>query len=296
MRETQMKKIIAAAVATAFVAPAFAADVTISGAGEVIFIDTAGSTETQVDQVFTVGASTELANGMTVSTDINIGADDDGENSKAIFNEGGNSVTISGAFGKIDIGDTSGAVDAIDDITESAKELGQGTDGDDAAVLWTLPTLAEGLTVNLSMNTDTNTADSDVDSAGKANGVSVKYSNSGLTIGYGVNEYDSNVEEAIYNASYSMSGVKVALESLKDTTAAGVETKQNAYGLTYTTGDLLIGVETQETSSAGSVSTDYTVYTVQYSLGGGVTAYIETSDDAKTADSDTTAAGLEFKF
>jgi len=289
-----MKKIIALAVASAFVAPAFAADVTISGASEAIFIDTAGATSTQIDQAFTVGASTELANGMTVSTDINMGADDDGET--GLFNEGGNSVTISGAFGKIDIGDTSGAVDAIDDVTESAKELGQGTDGNDAAVLWTLPTLAEGLTVNLSMNTDSSTVDSDVDTAGKANGVSVKYSNSGLTIGYGVNEYDSNVEEAVYNASYSMSGVKVALESLKDTTAAGVETKQNAYGLTYTTGDLLIGVETQETSSAGSVSTDYTIYTVQYSLGGGVTAYIETSDDAKTTDSDTTAAGLEFKF
>jgi len=289
-----MKKIIALAVASAFVAPAFAADVTISGASEAIFIDTAGATSTQIDQAFTVGASTELANGMTVSTDINMGADDDGET--GLFNEGGNSVTISGAFGKVDIGDTSGAVDAIDDVTESAKELGQGTDGNDAAVLWTLPTLAEGLTVNLSMNTDSSTVDSDVDTAGKANGVSVKYSNSGLTIGYGVNEYDSNVEEAVYNASYSMSGVKVALESLKDTTAAGVETKQNAYGLTYTTGDLLIGVETQETSSAGSVSTDYTIYTVQYSLGGGVTAYIETSDDAKTTDSDTTAAGLEFKF
>jgi len=289
-----MKKIIAAAVATAFVAPAFAADITISGASEAIFIDTAGSTSTQVDQVFTVAASTELANGMTVSTDINMGADDDGET--GLFNEGGNSLTISGAFGKIDIGDTSGAVDAIDDVTESAKELGQGTDGNDAAVLWTLPSLAEGLTVNVSLNTDTNTADADVDSAGKANGVSVKYSNSGLTIGYGVNDYDSNVEEAIYNATYSMGGIKVAMESLKDTTAAGVETKQNAYGITYQTGDLMLGWETQETSSAGTVSTDYTIFTAQYSLGGGVTAYIETSDDAKTANSDTTAAGIEFKF
>jgi len=289
-----MKKIIAAAVATAFVAPAFAADITISGASEAIFIDTAGSTSTQVDQVFTVAASTELANGMTVSTDINMGADDDGET--GLFNEGGNSLTISGAFGKIDIGDTSGAVDAIDDVTESAKELGQGTDGNDAAVLWTLPSLAEGLTVNVSLNTDTNTADSDVDSAGTANGVSVKYSNSGLTIGYGVNDYDSNVEEAIYNATYSMGGIKVAMESLKDTTAAGVETKQNAYGITYQTGDLMLGWETQETSSAGTVSTDYTIFTAQYSLGGGVTAYIETSDDAKTANSDTTAAGIEFKF
>jgi hypothetical protein len=296
MRETQMKKIIAAAVAAAFVAPAFAADVTISGAGEVIFIDAAGSTSTQVDQVFTVGASTELANGMTVSTDINIGADDDGENSKAIFNEGGNSVTVSGAFGTIDIGDTSGAVDAIDDVTESAKELGVGTGGDDAAVLWTLPSLAEGLTVNLSMNTDTNTADSDVDSAGKANGVSVKYANSGLTVGYGVNDYDSNVEEAIYNATYSMSGVTVALESLKDTAADGTETKYSNFGITYKTGDLMLGYETQEKKASGSVSNEYNIVTAQYSLGGGVTAYVETYEDTKTADSDKTALGLEFKF
>jgi hypothetical protein len=220
----------------------------------------------------------------------------DASTETGLFNEGGNSVTISGAFGKIDIGDTSGAVDAIDDTTESAKELGQGTDGDDAAVLWTLPSLAEGLTVNLSMSTDSNTADATTSAAGKANGVSVKYANSGFTVGYGVNEYDTNIEEAIYNATYSNSGVTVALESLKDTTAAGVETKQNAYGLTYKTGDLLLGWETQETSSAGTVSTDYTIFTVQYSLGGGVTAYIETSDDAKTANSDQTAAGLEFKF
>jgi hypothetical protein len=294
MRESQMKKIIAAAVATAFVAPAFAADITVSGVGEAIFIDTAGATSTQIDQAVTIAASTEMANGMTIATDINIGADASTE--YGIFNEGGNSVTISGAFGKIDIGDTSGAVDAIDDSTSTAKELDQGTDGDDAAVLWTLPSLAEGLTVNISMNTDSNTADADVSSAGAAAGMSVKYSASGVTVGYGVNEYDTNIEEQIYNASYSMSGIKVGLETLKDTTAAGVETKQKAYGLSYTTGDLLLGVETQETSSAGTVATDYTIYTVQYSLGGGVTAYIETSDDAKTVNSDTTAAGIEFKF
>jgi outer membrane protein OmpU len=294
MRESQMKKIIAAAVATAFVAPAFAADVTVSGASEVIFIDTAGTTSTQVDQVFTVSATQELSNGMTVSTDINMGADDDGET--GLFNEGGNSVTVSGAFGKIDMGDTSGAVDAIDDITESAKELGVGSGGNDAAVLWTLPTFAEGLTINLSMNTDENTADSDVDTAGKANGASVKYSNSGLTIGYGVNDYDSNVEEAIYNASYSMSGVTVAMESLKDTTAAGAETKYSNFGITYKTGALLLGYETQEKKSSGSVSNEYNIVTAQYSLGDGVTAYVETYEDTKTANSDKTALGLEFKF
>jgi len=289
-----MKKIIAAAVASAFVAPAFAADITISGASEAIFIDNAGTTSTQIDQVFSVKATTELQNGMTVSTDINMGADSTGET--GLFNEGGNSLTISGAFGKIDIGDTSGAVDAIDDITESAKELGVGSGGNDAAVLWTLPTLAEGLTVNLSMNTDENTADSDVNTAKKANGASVKYSNSGVTVGYGVNDYDSNVEEAIYNASYSMSGVTVAMESLKDTAADGSETKTSNFGITYSTGALMLGYETQEKKSGGSVTNEYNVVTAQYSMGGGVTAYIETYEDTKTVDSDKAAFGLEFKF
>jgi hypothetical protein len=290
-----MKKIIAAAVATAFVAPAFAADVTISGAGEVIMIDSNGSTSMQVDQVFTVGASTELANGWTVSTDINMGADDDGET--GLYNEGGNSVTVAGPFGKIDIGDTSGAVDAIDDVTESAKELGKGSGGNDAAVLWTLPSLAEGLTVNLSMNTDTNTADSDVDSAGKANGASVKYSVAGLTVGYGVNEYDSKVEEQIFNAQYSISGVGLSIEQLKDTAADATSTKTNNIGITYKTGDLFLGYENQEAkNSSGAVANEYNVITAQYSLGGGVTAYVETYEDTKTADSDKTAVGLEMKF
>jgi len=291
-----MKKIIAAAVATAFVAPAFA-DVDITGAGEAIMIDSNGTTSMQIDQAFSVKASAELANGMTVSTDINIGADDDGENSKAIFNEGGSSVTVSGAFGKIDIGDTSGAVDAIDDVTESAKELGKGSGGNDAGLLYTLPKLAEGLTVNLSMNTDENTADSDVDSAGKANGASVKYSMSGLTLGYGVNEYDSNVEEQIFNATYSISGVGLAIEQLKDTAADGTSTKTNNLGITYKVGDILLGYENQEAKNAsGAVANEYNIITAQYSLGGGVTAYVETYEDTKTADSDKTAVGLEMKF
>jgi len=290
-----MKKIIAAAVATAFVAPAFAADITVSGVGEAIIIDSAGVTSTQIDQAVTIAASTEMANGMTIATDINIGADSTSET--GIFNEGGNSVTISGAFGKVDIGDTSGAVDAIDDSTETAKELGQGTDGDDATILWTLPSLAEGLTVMVSMNTDESAVDAATSALGAAAGAAVKYSASGLTIGYASNQYDSNIEEQIYNVSYSMSVIKVGLETLKDTAADGTETKQKAFGASYTSGDLMIGAETQEVvGSDGATDNEYTIYTLQYSLGGGVTAYIETSDDAKTGNSEQTAAGIEFKF
>jgi hypothetical protein len=294
MRESQMKKIIAAAVATAFVAPAFAADVSLSGASEAIFKDGDGTMTTELDYAFTVGASTETANGLSIKADINIGGDATGETS--ILNEGGNSLTISGGFGSVDIGDTSGAVDAINGVTESGKELTFGTVGDDASVLWTLPTLAEGLTVYVSANTDANTTDSAVSSAGAGSGVAAKYSNSGLTVGYGQTSLDTGVSEFIANVTYSFNGIGLAYEGGTDETAAGVKTDVKNFGATYSMGDMKVGVETSETSSAGTVSADKTAYTLQYSLGGGVTAWVEASDDAKAAASNVTAAGLEFKF
>jgi hypothetical protein len=294
MRESQMKKIIAAAVATAFVAPAFAADVSLSGASEAILKDSDGTMSTELDYAFSVGASTETANGLSLKADINIGGDATGETS--ILNEGGNSLTISGAFGSVDIGDTSGAVDAINGVTESGKELSFGTVGDDASVLWTLPTLAEGLTVYVSANTDENTTDSTVSTAGAGSGVAAKYSNSGLTIGYGQTSLDSGVSEFIANVTYSFNGIGLAYEGGTDEASTGVKTDVKNFGATYTMGDVMVGVETSETSSAGSVSADKTAYTIQYSLGGGVTAWLESSDDAKAAASNVTAAGLEFKF
>lgn len=93
-----------------------------------------------------------------------------------------------------------------------------------------------------------------------------------------------------------MSGITVAMESLKDTAATGTETKYSNFGITYKTGDLMLGYETQEKKSSGSVSNEYNIVTAQYSMGGGVTAYVETYEDTKTANSDKTALGLEFKF
>ena len=53
-----MKKIIAAAVTAAFVAPAFAADVTMSGSQEFNYQDNNGTTTAEIDGDFNVGAST----------------------------------------------------------------------------------------------------------------------------------------------------------------------------------------------------------------------------------------------
>ena len=54
MRESQMKKIIAAAVATAFVAPVMAADVTVSGSQEFSYKSVDGTTTTETDGNVTI--------------------------------------------------------------------------------------------------------------------------------------------------------------------------------------------------------------------------------------------------
>ena len=75
-----MKKIIASAVAVAFAAPVWAADITISGDQGFSLQDSNGASTSALDGDFNIKASTETANGFAVSADINIAEDaaDDG--------------------------------------------------------------------------------------------------------------------------------------------------------------------------------------------------------------------------
>ena len=133
-----MKKIIAAAVTAAFVAPAFAADVTLSGSQEFNYQDNNGTTTAEIDGTVAVGASTQTANGLDVSAVIKY--DDAGAA------DGGASLSIaSGDMGKVSLGDVSGAVDAIDDINDWGYEGTTGVGGDDASLLWSLPSIAPNL-------------------------------------------------------------------------------------------------------------------------------------------------------
>ena len=280
-----MKKIIAAAVATAFVAPAFAADITISGDQEVSWQDNNGVTTLEVDGDFNIKASSETANGLSVAADINVRED--------AANDGSASLTIGGPFGKIDIGDTSSALDAVDDVTDWGYELTTGTGNEDASVLWTLPSLAEGLTVNLSFNADSTSNDSDI-AAG--NGYSVKYAMGDGSIRYGIGDFEDGSESSYVAATYSVAGIGLAAEQYTTTTAGGVDTDNDAIGVTYSSGDITLAIETLETSSGGSVTADITTLGVHYSMGGGVTAFVEQKDDDKDATAETTAVGLAFKF
>jgi hypothetical protein len=289
-----MKKIIAAAVATAFVAPAFAADVSLTGDQAVMYVNGDSSTTMVTNGDFNVKASSETANGWSVSADLNIGcgagcADGSGNN---IYSEGGNSLTISGPFGKMDLGDTSGAVDALDDTTDWGYYVTQGSGGNDASILWTLPSMVEGLTINVSHTAD----DNSIDSATASDGWSFTYSNSGLLVGYGANEYEAGEEEKIVKATYNVAGAKIMYEVHTDTTAPGVDTDTTSMGLTYTTGDITLAYEGQKIESEGTTDNDTTALGIHYAMGGGVTSFVESLSDSEDSTADATVVGIHLAF
>jgi hypothetical protein len=277
-----MKKIIATAVAAAFALPVYAADITISGDQEFSWKSNNGATTAELDGDFNVKASTETANGLSVSADINI--------NESGIDDGGNSLTISGPFGSIDLGDTSSAADAIDDVTDWGYELTNGTGSGDASVLWTLPSMVPGLTVLISTGADNGAGGAQGGGDGHT-GFAVKYSNSGLTVGFGKNDNDDGSEDQVVNATYSVGGLGLAMETHTATTVGGVETDTETVAVTYSMGDLTAAVETMEDGAS-----DETTLGLHYSLGGGVTAFIETTDDANNAAEETSAVGVTMKF
>ena len=285
-----MKKIIALAVASAFVAPVYAADVTIGGDMEFNWKEVNGTTTGETDGDFNIKVSGEAANGISVSADFNVNED--------AGNDGGSSLTIAGEFGKIDMGDTSSAVDAVDDATDWGFELTNGSPNHDAHVLWTLPTMVPNLAVNLSLTADANEGGHDNSSTEltAGSGVSAKYSFGAGSIAYGKNDHEDNTSVSVVSASYSVAGVKLGYELFTSTTAAGVDTDTDLASIVYTMGDTTIGVEMAETSSAGTVSADKTVVGLHQNLGGGLVAFIEQSSDDQDATADTTAMGLAYTF
>ena len=113
-----MKKLIAAAVATAFVAPVWAADITISGDAEWRF--SAGDDDglsTATDDIDIFVTATDEVNGMTITAVI-------GEEDMGSAGGGEAELHLSGSFGKISIGSVDNAAGASDEIVDVAGSAG----------------------------------------------------------------------------------------------------------------------------------------------------------------------------
>jgi len=280
-----MKKIIAAAIATAFVAPVMAADVTVSGSQEFSYKSVNGTTTTETDGVVTFKASTETANGYSVTADINM--------DEIAGNEGGDSITVSGPFGTLDLGDTSSAADVFDDMTDVSKVAGTSLGAPDATIGWTLPTMVEGMTVYVSHAAD---AHGNSDATDPHTGYALKYATGPFSIAFGSNDNEDGTSQDYIGGSYSVAGLKLVAERFEDGTS-GSTTEEQAVGITYTMDNVTFLMTNEETKGTdGAVDNDVTFYGVHVDLGGGVTAFVEASSDDLDETADTTAAGIAMSF
>mgnify|MGYP001553292500 CR=1 FL=1 len=277
------KKIITVALASAFSSASFA-DVSITGSMEQSYTNTEdGTTAVVSDGKLSFKAAHDLLNGMSVSTDFNISAK--GEN------DGGNSLTVSGDFGKLDMGDTSSAIDAIDDFSDWGYVQTTGVSNPDHAIRWTLPSIVPGASVNISHAADTNP---DGNSGG--NSYAVKYGAGPVTVGYGALDNDDGSEASMYNAVAKFGGFAVGYEVLTKTTAADVDTDYTAIGASYALGNTEFLYESVVAESEGSESSNKTAFGVHYKIASQLLAFVETSDDSKAQNDRATSVGLEFKF
>jgi hypothetical protein len=280
MRESQMKKIIAAAVAAAFVAPVYAADITLSGDLEWSYSDGNGATSTALDGDVNINASTETANGLSVSTSINL--NDNGDD------DGGDAVTIGGDFGKLTLGDTSSAVDKFDDRNDYAFVAGTSLTGDDAAVGWDLPTLIPGAKVYVSYGADTNEDGNEAHT-----GFAVSYGAGPVSVAYGQNNNDDGTKITYVGGTATFGGIAVSVETMDDD---ATDLEERSVGFKYGMGDVAVYGSNQKTTTADATTANVSAFGVSYSLGGGVVAFAETSSDEENAAAETTALGVYFNF
>jgi outer membrane protein OmpU len=292
-----MKKIIALAVAGAFAAPVYAADISVGGSFEWAYKDVNGATSTDVDNTVSIKAAAEANNGISVAADINLTGNSTDNTNYNSADDGGSSITVSGEFGSIDLGDTSSAADAFNAPVEYHKVTGAGaTTAPDAAILWTLPTMVEGLTVVVSNSPDSTGENGD---AGAHTGMGLKYATGPVTVSYAYNDNDDGSKITTTNAVATFGGLSVAVENVEDDDEDGTATTardERAVGVKYSMGDATIFAAQMETKVNNAVTADASSFGVHYNLGGGLTFLAETSTDDKNASLDTTAVGVVFAF
>jgi hypothetical protein len=301
-----MKKIIAAAVAAAFVVPVYAADVSLGGNMDFVINDTdSGTSGTANDVELKVSASEELGNGMSASGYIHNNADA--------------AVTLSGDFGAFTIGnDADTALLAIDDQADVGVENG-GRGGANI-----------GITTGVNMNYVPNLGLSGVSvvvgyAAGSAAGddavdYGLKFDMGGLSARFAIanpSDNDNNVE--MTSVSYTAGPLKVAYDAVSN--MGGVtDSEVDAIGVTYAMGGGTTLYAEQATSNSdwtlaaptttAGIATRYAVLTGQTdnelsatTIGishamGGVTLFAESDSYGKKdgSDVDETTVGVRYAF
>ena len=316
-----MKKIIALAVASAFVAPAFAADVNISGDVEYTYTDSNSVQEFDSgDQDVVVTASEELNNGMTVSVSLEMDGNEDGLNSDSVL-------TISSGIATFRIGDAAEDAISMYDAKSMVAEKGgedsvendeNGAGESHAASIELNP--VEGLSIAFSMGTDKRVTAVALNAnaaipavAGQESldttSYAIQYSAMGFSVAYGSLDKDGldaasdQDTQTSMSVSYATGPFKVGYDSIesfdfdKDS-----EVKNLGATYDYGQGKLFIESGEHETKDTGAI-VETVAIGASYKLGGAVNLYIVSNEvesvastGATATDDNQTIMGVEYAF
>jgi len=292
-----MKKLIAAAVATAFAAPVMAVDVTISGEVETTYTSSDGAANlSQGTQDIKVSFSDTLANGMTVSGYVL----NDSANGTVVQDS---AITISGDFGSIQVGKDAGkGGDQFDDVSDVASGgSGANAEIDDgvatsASVQYTPNLGMAGVTAHIGY------AAASTGGSTEVFGYGLKYGNDTFSLAYGAMDTDdSSLKTAtVVSATIAMGPLFIGVDS--QSKIAGVDGDDAvSVGVTYTLGDMIFEYETMTTEDDTNVDATNTVLGVTYNVGAGLQVYaaadtVETAGASAATAVDSTIVGVEYKF
>jgi hypothetical protein len=301
-----MKKIIALAVAGAFVAPTYAADVTLGGEIEYAYINGSGTTEDIIKDMETnlfISATTELNNGFSLTGSIPL------RSNSEVYTEGGSTLTIGMAdMGTLVLGDGAGPLDSYDDKSDNLMVSGSGASGyNDMGIVYTLPSFVEGLEVKVGMSPAGSNSVSGSTSSNISNdtqGIAAQYNTGSVTVYLGQENTTSSgteTETMGYGGSFSVMntglGVQFDVEENDVQGSQTSDTDMTSVGLTYSLGDGLgIAYYARENKTNDVLDGDEAGVVLTYAAGAGVKVYLENFQDDLTANSDATSLGIEYKF
>lgn len=286
-----MKKIIALAVASAFAAPVFAADVTVGGDVEYKFqkLKGEGVSGSVGDQDIIITA-TEEVDGMTIGALVN------NENATVT-----GAAFVSGAFGKIEIGsDVDHAINQLDEVAVVAESgLGAATPSlggtaDAAKIAYTFPTLAEGLVIKASFGAAVVTNDDDSGTESQSQSIAASYSMAGFKLVYGRGATDDELADVQYTSVSYKTGPFFVAYDMSTNDGGENDVDNSAVGVTYNYGPGKVFYEAETNDLADGTSTSNTAFGVSYKIGS-LNTYVELGS-GDTENTKGTTVGVEYSF
>ncbi|MDA7476806.1 porin [Candidatus Pelagibacter ubique] len=300
------KKIGMTALAASLVSTSvFAGEMTVTGSASMAMEGHSKGSELNEGTSFSMGnqltftGGGELDNGLTVSLSFILDQGDDGPATNTLTTLDGrgdsspfdsHSVSISSdALGTLVLHgegggsaasalDTTAAGDMWDNFNSNGGVSVSDSAPGDNSIMYTLPSLVDGLSVSASYNPQVASGALDTSAGNETElGYSATYTGvEGLSLSYGKTDLErvgstvAKGEQTAWRASYAYGPVTVAAtNSDYDIAGTGSDQETSSYKISYTVSDAIsIGYGTEEISKVGSVDAEYDGFSASYTAGG----------------------------